>query len=148
MIHETGRIVPQIQSITPGRTLPADTGLIGKAFRNRQLTHAETMAECGDCRRCQAALNAGMVAGLVLPVTKGSEVVGVLEYYSPTPLYLDASRKEKFATIARIAERARSGAVATAELRQVADDRMAVTTVVSKVGAAQDTQGALRAALD
>ncbi|KUL39137.1 methyl-accepting chemotaxis protein [Actinoplanes awajinensis] len=148
LVHETGPLSAQIQAVTPGKTLPADAGLIGKAFRSRQLTHAESAAECGDCRRCQAALQAGMVAGLVLPVTKGTEVVGVLEYYSPTPLYLDAARKEKFATIARIAERARSGAVAAAELRQVADDRLAVTAVVTRLGAAQDSQTALRAALD
>ncbi|GAA2891544.1 hypothetical protein Acy02nite_14520 [Actinoplanes cyaneus] len=149
LVHETGRLVPQIKAVMSGGTsLPSDSGLIGKAYRSKQLAHAESVAECGDCRRCKAALDAGMVAGLVLPVVKGTEVVGVLEYYSPTALYLDAPRREKFATIARIAERARSGAVAAAELRQVADDRMAVTTVVSKVGAAQDTQGALRAALD
>ncbi|GIF12145.1 GAF domain-containing protein [Actinoplanes teichomyceticus] len=148
LVHETGRLSPQIQAVTPGRTLPLETGLIGKAYRNRQLTHADAPGECGDCRRCQAAMNAGMVAGMVVPVTKGAEVVGVLEYYSPTPLYLDDSRREKFATIARIAERARSAAVAAAELRQVADDRMAVTTVVTNLGTAQDSQAALRAALD
>ncbi|GIF04351.1 methyl-accepting chemotaxis protein [Actinoplanes siamensis] len=148
LVHETGRLTPQLQAATPGRSLPMDSGLLGRAYRTRQLTSAESLAECGGCRRCQTALGSGMVAGLVLPVTKGNEVMGVLEYYSPVPLYLDDARKEKFATIARIAERARSAAIAAAELRQVADDRMAVTAVVTRLGASVDSQSALRAALD
>ncbi|MEV6350174.1 methyl-accepting chemotaxis protein [Actinoplanes sp. NPDC051851] len=149
LIHETGRISPQVQSVIGGqKTLPIDSGLLGRAYRGKVLVGAENVQECSDCRRCQAAMQAGMVAGMTLPVLKGTEVVGVLEYYSPNPLHLDAARKEKFVAIARIAERARTSAVNSAELRQVADDRMAVTTVVTKLGSANDSQSALRSALD
>jgi transcriptional regulator with GAF, ATPase, and Fis domain len=81
-------------------------------------------------------------------VVKGNEVLAVLEYYSPNPIYADAGRKEKLAAVARVAEQARSAAVAAAELRQVANDREAVTTVVGRVGAAADSQTTIRAALD
>ncbi|MEU4691452.1 methyl-accepting chemotaxis protein [Actinoplanes sp. NPDC023714] len=152
LLHETGRITPQLQAaaggVVPGRTLPADAGLVGKACRTRQAVYAESPAEYGECRRAEAAFQAGMVGAVVVPVVKGAEVHAVLEYYSPTPLYLDANRREKFTALARIAERARESAVAAAELRQVADDRMAVTTVVAKLGAAPDSQTAIKVALD
>ncbi|BCY06898.1 methyl-accepting chemotaxis protein [Actinoplanes sp. L3-i22] len=148
LLHEVGRISSQVQAVTAGSVLRPDTGLIGRAYRTRQTAVAESPDECGDCRRCEAAMKAGMIAGAAIPVVRGTEVLAILEYYSPTPLYLDTARREKLAAIARIAERARTSAVAAAELRQAADDRIAVTTVVNQLGSAQDSQSALRAALD
>ncbi|BCJ45691.1 hypothetical protein GCM10010168_58880 [Actinoplanes ianthinogenes] len=148
LLHEVGRISPQVQAVGTGASVRPESGLIGRAYRTRQAAVAESPDECGDCRRCEAAMRAGMATGVALPVTRGNEVLAVLEYYSATPLYLDAARREKFGAITRIAERARSSAVAAAELRQAADDRVAVTTVVNRLGAAQESQTALRAALD
>nr|WP_052311542.1 MULTISPECIES: GAF domain-containing protein [unclassified Actinoplanes] len=148
LLHEVGRISGQVQAAGAGTVTRGDTGLIGQAFRTRQAAVAENPADCRDCRRCEAAMRAGMVAGVALPVTRGSEVLAVLEYYSASPLHLDAARREKFGAITRIAERARTSAVAAAELRQAADDRNAITTVVNRLGAAQDSATALRAALD
>ncbi|WIM98351.1 methyl-accepting chemotaxis protein [Actinoplanes oblitus] len=148
LLHEVGRITSQVQAAGAGTTVRPDTGLIGRAYRTRQPAVAESPAECAGCRRCEAAMRAGMATGVALPVTRGNEVLAVLEYYAATPLYLDAARREKFAAIARIAERARSSAVVAAELREAADDRVAVTTVVNRLGAAPDSQSALRAALD
>ncbi|MEU4421479.1 GAF domain-containing protein [Actinoplanes sp. NPDC024001] len=148
LMHETGRITAQLKAVTPGAGPVGDGGLVGRAYRSRAAVYVESPAECGDCRRCQAAQQAGMVSAVVLPVTKGAEVHAVLEYYSAHPLHLDAARREKFASIARIAERARASAVAAAELRQVADDRTAVTTVVTRLGSAPDSQAAIRSALD
>ncbi|GAA4600433.1 putative methionine-R-sulfoxide reductase with GAF domain [Actinoplanes octamycinicus] len=148
LLHEVGRITSQVQAASAGPVVRPDIGLIGRAFRTRQAAVAESPADCDGDRRCEAAMRGGMAAGVALPVTRGSEVLAVLEYYSATPLYLDAARREKFAAITRIAERARSAAVVAAELRQAADDRVAVTTVVNRLGAAQDSQSALRAALD
>jgi transcriptional regulator with GAF, ATPase, and Fis domain len=72
----------------------------------------------------------------------------VLEYYSADPLHIDGPRTEKWSSIARIAEQARFAAVASTELRQVADDRLAVTNVVAALGDATDSASALRIALD
>ncbi|MFC7528708.1 methyl-accepting chemotaxis protein [Actinoplanes sp. GCM10030250] len=148
LVHEAGAISTHLKAVTGGSVLPIDTGVIGKAFRSRQPVYVESVEECGDCRRCQAAFKAGMVGAVVLPVVKGNEVHAVLEYYSAQPLYLDAPRREKFTAIGRIAERSRESAVAAAELRQVADDRSAVTDVVTRLGAASDSKVAIRMALD
>jgi putative methionine-R-sulfoxide reductase with GAF domain len=141
VLHECGALQPQLAAA-------GEAELVARAFRSRAAVFEEDPESAGGCRRWQAAARAGMVAAIVLPVLKGTEVLAVVEYYSPVPVHADSARKEKFAAIIRIAERARFSAVAAAELRQVANDREAVTTVVSRVGAASDSQTTIRAALD
>ncbi|MDR7321174.1 MULTISPECIES: methyl-accepting chemotaxis protein [Catenuloplanes] len=145
---ETGRITPQMQAVIAGRPVPDRAGLVGRAFQTRRPIYIGSMTECDDCLRCQAAGREGMLAAVVMPVLKNNKVLAVFEYFSPTPLDLDGPRTEKWMSIARIAEQARSSAIAAAELRQVAADRLAVTEVVTKLGTAQDSQTALRIALD
>jgi putative methionine-R-sulfoxide reductase with GAF domain len=146
--YETGSIVRELQAVGNGRPVPADAGLVGKAWRTKQFVYLGSLAECGDSQRCRAAAAAGMTAAVVIPVMHRNQQVGVLEYYSAEPLYIDGPRGEKWASIARIAEQARFNALAAAELRQVADDRLAVTNVVTALGESTDSQSALRIALD
>ena len=146
--YETGALVPDMQASISGQPVPADAGLVGRAARTRQPVYVGSMDDCGDCRRCQTAARHGMAAAVVTPVIRENEVIAVLEYFSAEPLYLDGPRSEKWAAIARIADQARYSTLATAQLRQVAADRLAVTEVVTKLGDAQDTQSALRIALD
>nr|WP_033340538.1 methyl-accepting chemotaxis protein [Catenuloplanes japonicus] len=145
---ETGEVVPQMQSVVAGRPVPSDAGLVGRAFKTKRPVYVGSVAECDDCLRCQAAGREGMVAAVVMPVLKNQQVLAVFEYYSRTPLDLDGPRTEKWMSIARIAEQARTSAISAAELRQVAADRLAVTEVVAKMGQAHESQSALRMALD
>jgi putative methionine-R-sulfoxide reductase with GAF domain len=146
--HETGSTVRELQAVVAGRPVPADAGLVGRAFRTRQPVYIGAVGECGDCQRCQAAARVGMHAAVVMPVVRNNDVIAVLEYFSPQPLHVDGPRTEKWTSIARIAEQARYNALAAAELRQVADDRLAVTTVVAALGEARDSSAAVRIALD
>ncbi|GAA3334858.1 hypothetical protein GCM10020358_00870 [Amorphoplanes nipponensis] len=146
--YETGPIVRELQAVVGGGPVPADTGLVGRAWRTRQFVYLGAMEDCDDCLRCQAAGRAGMAAAVVIPVMRGNEQVAVLEYYSAEPLYIDGPRSEKWSSIARIAEQARFAAVAVGELRQVADDRLAVTNVVTALGDAADPPSVLRVALE
>ncbi|MGW4947072.1 GAF domain-containing protein [Actinoplanes sp. NPDC004185] len=146
--YETGPIVRELQAAVPSGPMPAEAGLVGRAWRTKQFVYLGSMADCADCLRCQAASRAGMAAAVVIPVMHRNQQVAVLEYYSAEPLYIDGPRSEKWASIARIAEQARFTAVAAAELRQVADDRLAVTKVVTALGDATDSSSALRIALD
>jgi putative methionine-R-sulfoxide reductase with GAF domain len=146
--YETGTISKEMRAVAGGRPVPADAGLVGRAFRNKIPVYVGSMAAGDDCIRCQAASRAGMAAALVTPVIRHGQVIAVLEYFSAEPLHIDGPRSEKWASIARIAERARFTALAQAELRQVADDRLAVTNVVNALGEARDPVAVLRIALD
>jgi putative methionine-R-sulfoxide reductase with GAF domain len=146
--YEAGKITHQMRPAVAGRPISANAGLVGRAFRSRKPVYVGSIDDCADCQRCQAAGRAGMKAGLVTPVIRNNQTVAVLEYFSAEPLYVDGPRSEKWASIARIAEQARFTAVAAAELRQIADDRLAVTNVMTALGETQDSASALRTALD
>ncbi len=146
--YETGTIVREMQAVIQGKPVPADAGLVGKAIRTKQPVYVGQMDQCSDCLRCQAAGRTGMHAAIITPVIRDNQVIAALEYYSAEPLYIDGPRSEKWASIARIAEQARFNALAAAELRQVADDRLAVTNVVTALGEATDPMSTLRIALD
>jgi putative methionine-R-sulfoxide reductase with GAF domain len=149
VVHETGPLATELQAVVTDGSVPVNGGgLVGKAWRTRQFAYLGSMAECDDCLRCQTAHRLGMAAAVVIPVLHGGQQVAVLEYYSAEPLYIDGPRAEKWASIARIAEQARYNAVAATELRQIADDRTAVTTVVAALGTATSKAAALRTALD
>jgi putative methionine-R-sulfoxide reductase with GAF domain len=146
--YEKGSVVREMQAAVAGRTVPADAGLVGRAFRTRQPVYVGSMDDCAGCVRCQAAAKGGMVAAIVTPVIRDQKTIAVFEYYSAQPLHVDGARSEKWASISRIAEQARFTALAATELRQVSDDRRAVTTVVNALGEARDTSSALRTSLD
>jgi putative methionine-R-sulfoxide reductase with GAF domain len=146
--YETGRLVRELQAVGGSQPVPADAGLVGRACRSRRPVYVGDLADCGDCRRCRAAAQAGMGAAVVTPVVRGHEVIAVFEYYCAEPMFVDGPRTEKWASISRIAEQARFTALAAAELRQVADDRVAVTDVVAALGETADTPSALKMALD
>ena len=146
--YETGELAGAMRQVVSGGSMPADSGLVGRAVRTRKPLHIGDMADCGDCARCRAAAKGGMSAAIVMPVLRDGQVIAVLEYYSPDPLFVDGPRTEKWASIARIAEQSRYNALAAGELRQVAADRLAVTNVVTALGDARDSASALRIALD
>jgi putative methionine-R-sulfoxide reductase with GAF domain len=138
--HATGAIADRLRA--------APTGLVARAYQSRRPVYVGDLTEVRDCPRAAEALRAGAAAASVVPVVRDGRVVAVFEYYSPYHLHVDEPRTQKWSAILRIAEMARSQVLAAAELRQVADDRAAVTEVVTAVGHALDSQGAIRAALE
>ncbi|MBW6433888.1 GAF domain-containing protein [Actinoplanes hulinensis] len=144
LVHETGTIRDRMRTAPPPG--PGDNGPVTRAARGRTPVFGEPATTGSADPRSQAAAKADMVVTVVLPVVTGAEVPAVFECYSPIPV--DDSGRQELASLIGVAERARAGAVAAAELRQVTDDRTAVTTVVAGVGSATDSQSTIRAALD
>src|SRR4051794_1286931 len=140
MTYATGAIADQLRA--------GPSGLVSQAYQSRKPIYAGDLAEVRDCPRAAEALRAGAAAASVVPVVRDGRVVAVFEYYKPYHLHVDEPRTQKWSAILRIAELARSQVLAAAELRQVADARAAVTEVVTALGHALDTPGAIRAALD
>ena len=69
-----------------------------------------------------------------------------MEYFHSQPYHLVGQRGEVWQVIARIVEQARARAVGAARLRETANDRQAVATVVTKVGEAKKEDLPVRAA--
>jgi putative methionine-R-sulfoxide reductase with GAF domain len=128
--------------------LHSKSALITRAQQTRAPIYSGDLEHERDCPRCVEATRAGMRSAVVVPAIQDGRVLAVFEYYSRRQLDVDESRTNKWTAISRVAELARNQAVAAAELRQVADDRAAVTAVVAALGGATDSQSAIRAALD
>jgi hypothetical protein len=133
---------------TTGRAIVAGAGYGGQALRSRVAVLMDDSSDPSRCPRWAAAAAAGARQGCFLPVVEGNEVTAVLEYYSRSELPFFGGRGEKWQAIGRLVSHARRSALTTAQLREDLDDRLAVTTVVSKVGDARDEASALRIALE
>ncbi len=148
LVHQAGPLVPRMTSMTPGGTSSKDTGLVGRAYRTREPMFIDDLATVTDCTRAAAARNAGMRSGFCYPVLHENRVAAVLEYYSPTPFASEAGRRQKIQAIAKLADMAIFRAIAKSELQAIADDRLAVTEVVSTMMKATDEDSAARRALE
>jgi hypothetical protein len=122
-------------------------GLVGRAARATQPVYVDETRPDGD-PRFAAAVRAGARAGMLTPVVSGGRVRAVMEYYLREPLPVGEALISKWGAISRVAEQARVAALAAFEIRQLAADRLAVTTVVGALGSTHDSGVALRSALD
>jgi putative methionine-R-sulfoxide reductase with GAF domain len=129
-------------------SMVAGAGYGGEALRSHRTVLMDAASDTSGCPRWATAAAAGARQGCFLPVVEGDQVIAVLEYYSRRELPFFGGRAEKWEAIGRLVAHARRSALATAELRENLDDRIAVTTVVGKVGEAKDEATALRIALE
>ena len=146
--YETGALIPALRPVLGGRPAPMDAGLVGRAFQTRLPIYIDSVVDDHNCLRCAAASRAGAISAVVIPVIRDNKPIAVFEYYANHLLNVDGPRTEKWSTIARIAEQVRTNQLRALELRQVADDRLAVTTVVTALGKTHDSSSAIQGALE
>ncbi|WP_432564928.1 methyl-accepting chemotaxis protein [Kineococcus sp. SYSU DK003] len=141
---------PMAPALADSRDLAvgAGDGCGGRAIATREPVQCDESAESLDCRRWRDARTAGARSGGQLPVVENGRVVAVHEYYAKDALPFFGGRAEKWRAIGRVAAHAWRRALDAAALQETLDDRVAVTTVVSNVGAATSQETALRRALE
>ncbi|MGY1604442.1 methyl-accepting chemotaxis protein [Geodermatophilus sp. SYSU D00815] len=149
LLREHGDLVPAMSARWDAATvLDEHAGYGGQALRERDTVLLTGEPVRGRCLRWETAHAAGALQGAFLPLLDGDRVVAIIEYYSRRELPFVGGRREKWQSIGRILAHARRAALASAALQESLDDRVAVTTVVSRVGEARDEATALRVALD
>jgi len=149
LVYQTGELAPAMSARWNAETvLDEHAGYGGQALRERKPVLLAGSPAPGHCLRWEAAHAAGALQGCFLPIFGDGRVVAVVEYYSRQELPFFGGRTAKWEVIARILGHARTTALAQAHLQENLDDRVAVTTVVGKVGEARDEEEALRVALD
>ncbi len=121
--------------------------LAGRAMRSTKPVAADATGPDVD-PRFATAIRAGATEAIITPVFKAGRVHAMMEFYLRDPVRMDTAQISKWAAISRVAEQARVAAVSAFEIRQLADDRLAVTTVVSALGHTNDSKTAIRSALD
>jgi putative methionine-R-sulfoxide reductase with GAF domain len=147
LASEVGPMVAALAS-TRALAVGAGDGCGGKAVTSREPVQCDDSTEAMACERWRAARAAGAQSGGQLPVVENGRVVALHEYYSRDELPFFGGRAEKWSAIGRVAAHARRRALDTAALQETLNDRAAVTTVVTKVGASANQEGALRTALE
>jgi len=79
--------------------LEIGVGLPGRVLESREACYIPKIAEDPNFRRTSAALRAGLVSAMALPVLVGAEVHAVLEFYSGAPLAQDSDLLETLSQI-------------------------------------------------
>jgi hypothetical protein len=147
LAHENGRWAAVSAGWPGSGRLPDTTG--GRAVRERRAVHLDgAPAARGADPRWQAAWAAGAREGCFIPAVDDGVVTAVVEYHSTRQLPFFGSRTEKWESIHRLFAAMRAAALATAAQRETVDDRLAVTTVVKRMGEATDESSVLRTALE
>ena len=136
---EAGRI-PAALAGTQGQP-----GLVQQAIRTRAVAYVE---DTSTDQRMAAAFRAGASAAVIVPVLQRGTVTAVMEYYIKETVAVDNLLISKWQAISRVAEQARVAALTAYFTRQIADDRLAVTNVVTALGNTSNSQVALQSALD
>jgi GAF domain-containing protein len=144
--YEVGRIT---SAITGGGPSP----IVQEALRTGRPVFAEadgagSSGSSGSNSRLAAAIRAGAHSGSAVPIERGHRVVAVLEYYTRDMREPDPARQSKWIAIGRLGEQIRLAALTTFLTRQLADDRLAVTSVVSALGHTNESKVAVQAALE
>ncbi|MEV6848262.1 methyl-accepting chemotaxis protein [Actinoplanes sp. NPDC051411] len=121
--------------------------LVQEALRTGRPAYADER-DPGTDPRLAAAIRGGCRFGAAVPTERGTRVVAILEYYTHNLTTPDAAQLSKWTAISRLGEQIRLAALAAHTTRQLADDRLAVTAVVSALGHTSDSQVAVQAALD
>ncbi len=148
LVHQVGVLTPKMQAAFPEGRNPMDAGLVGQVYRSREPLFVDDLASVTSCKRAETAHSGGMLSGFCYPVLHNGKVVAVLEYFAEHPFAPDAGRRAKVQAIAKLADMAVFQAIARAQLQEVADDRLAVTEVVSTLMRGTDEHSATRIALE
>ncbi|MFI7586940.1 GAF domain-containing protein [Spongisporangium articulatum] len=143
-LDEVGTVAPLN---APATSSLESEPLLMRAVRSQEAVFTDELPTEANSPRTRAAVGAGMVAAFYHPIVQRGRTVAVFEYFCATPLGYDDARIAKINALSKIADLSVSHAIAKDQLREVADDRLAVTSVVGEVGKARDAQTAAQIAL-
>ncbi len=137
--YEVGRLVP---SLNTGASSP----IVQEALRSAKPVYFD--ATNTSDTRLATAIRGGARCGWAVPTERSRRVVAVIEYYTSDLREPDAARLSKWIAIAQLGEQIRQAALTSFFTRQLADDRLAVTAVVSALGHTDESRLTIQAALD
>jgi GAF domain-containing protein len=147
--HETGPLLGQLPAAFHSAGTATGAATVGQAASTRRPVLVTSLAEGpADSPRSRAALAAGLRGHLCYPLVRDGRVLAVFEYFCGCALDYTPGRLDKIRALARISDLAAFTNLAQAELAEVADDRLAVTTVVGRMARTTSLQEAARIALD
>jgi GAF domain-containing protein len=146
---QCGELSAELTRMSPSFQMPKGVGLCGVAWeRDTVLPIADLTQVEPNCSRGQVFLRAGARGAMTMPLWREGTVIAVVELLSRRPRAEGPDQVAVLNILTRTVSQVLAARFAEREIAQVARDQKAVTTSVTRVGACQDEESALRTALD
>ncbi len=91
--RESGDAGEEFRAVTLSATFAPGVGLSGRTWRSRDLVSVADLGEMTDCVRAPAAQRAGVRSGVCLPVVRGGEVIGTMDFFATATIVLSPGRE-------------------------------------------------------
>src|SRR5262249_14909780 len=100
---ESGTVDEEFNRVTRSAKFRRGEGLNGRSWKHRGLFFVEDIGELADCCRSPIARRAGIKSAVALPILRGSEVVGTMDFFALRSLALSPARLDALRVIGRLA---------------------------------------------
>ncbi|MFO0908051.1 MAG: methyl-accepting chemotaxis protein [Isosphaeraceae bacterium] len=119
---ESGSVDEEFRRVTRSARFREGEGLIGRAWRRRDLYQVEDLGEVSDCSRAPVARRAGITSALAIPIQLGGEVIGTMDFMSEKKQNLTEGRLQALQSIAHLVSAALERAQQKALIEQAKRD--------------------------
>ena len=100
---ESGRVDDEFHRLTRTARFKEGEGLNGRSWRLRDLFHVADVGELKDCCRAPLARRAGIKSAVALPLMRGDDVIGTLDFFSTDGTETSQTRLGALRSIGRLA---------------------------------------------
>jgi methyl-accepting chemotaxis protein len=101
-IVESGSLNEEFRRTSAESGFREGDGLLGRAWKERDIFVADDLAELKDSARIASARRAGARCAVAIPLELGGKVAGAMDFFSTDNLHLSPERKEALRNVARI----------------------------------------------
>lgn len=144
---ESGAVNNEFHRITVGASYVEGDGLVGKAWRYRDVFLVDDLQYLQD-KRGDISRNAGCTAALALPLTVNNDVVGALDFFVMEPLALSDERIDVLRRVAELVSSALERLHERATRREAEEDMEVLATVLRANAGRNSVDDIAKVALD
>ncbi|HET9059058.1 MAG TPA: methyl-accepting chemotaxis protein [Acidimicrobiales bacterium] len=134
-VAASGQAPGDFDDASRAATFSETDGLIGRAWRSREITAVDDLAMYPECARARAAKDAGFGAALFIPVAKRNKFAGLIELFDKEPLGQSPERLSTLQTIADLF--AHVGDVANGTSPLTGQGKQTVSDALGRIQAAE-----------
>ncbi len=133
---ETGTVDEEFRRVTRSAKFHEGEGLIGRAWKRRDLFYVEDLGELSDCCRAPIARRSGITSALAFPIQLNGKVVGTMDFMADKRQQLSETRLEALRSVAQLVSTALERADQRAHIERDKRDIEAKVNQLMKVAQA------------
>ena len=145
---ESGSVNDEWHRLTQTCRFHEGEGLVGHAWKARDLQTVSDLGELKTWTRGPAALQAGIKTGIAFPIMDSNTVIGAMDFWAKELVELSPERTEALRNIGRLVSNAIRVFRLADHASTVALESQAIASLIQKVGRAQKADEAVQVALD